>query len=445
MDTTKIIPLGLHRTPDAFKIPAAVLSQEAAVHVPYHQHTYTEEPQPAQPPPPIQTLRCESTFSDGLQTTEASLHQSSSEDEEEDEEHEDTLAFLDDLPSPEDDALLRENAKTTRAIFKSTYPEFERYLIDHKVDSYPNNVGLLVRHFLLQTPRALYVVPVLNVNSSASTSFEHETDDMFLSPEGLRPRSTANPLDDLWEARYIIGRFMDVNITAAPSFLTPSDQIALRIQSTDMHRGLLNHLRSGGVLTDSSNLPLLPQSDQDTLIRLAGYRRARADNALSRSPDRMLEHIMLDPHTLFETFPCFTYYCLLQSQRRPPSTDSYARIVEIVLHTQRTPTHRVVRDLCTPSTVFWMHVLRMTCDAHPRLWAILGAYTPALAAIVSFIRKPKGARPGRDFSTDDVMSCVCNILGADLPEREDDTFTSVSQKIIPPRWSDAFAGLVKRL
>ena len=435
---TKIVPLGMIRTPDAFQLPPAVIDQEVSMPPPPPRH-------PTPPMPTLEPVACPSIYSDGLRSDFEEEDEVEEEEGEEDEDDaEDPLAFLEDLPSPEDEALLRENARTTKQMFRAQFPEFEQYLIDHHVDKLPGNVGLLVRHFLLKTPRPLYVVPVLE--STKITSFEYETDDMFLTADGLRPRSKTNPLDDLWEARDMIGAFLDKTVpTTAPSFLTTSDRISLRIHSTNMHRGLINHLKSGGVLTDTVNLALLSDQDADTLVRLAGYRRSRIDRALARSPERMLEHVMLDTQTLFEMFPCFTYFCLLQSQRRSASTDSYARIVEIVLHTQRTPVYRVVRDLCQPDTVFWLHLLRMSCNEAPRLWAVLGAHTPALAALVSFISRPRGATPGRDFSVESVVACVHNILGTDLPEQEDDTFTSVSAKIQEPRWSEVFAGIVRKL
>jgi hypothetical protein len=50
---------------------------------------------------------------------------------------------------------------------------------------------------------------------------------------------------------------------------------------------------------------------------------------------------------------------------------------------------------------------------------------------------------GVDFDTSSVVQCVADILGVFVPfQDDDDAFTSISQKIVPPRWSDVFANLV---
>ena len=448
------------RTPDAFRLPPAVITRET--NTPF----FTANPIPEQPAPesiidplppyneipPVQTLPG-SVFSDGLDdNTDISDGDADNDDDDEDdddydddhEEEDDTaarLAFLDNLPSPDDEALLRENAHTTRAMFARRFPEFEDYLKEHNVDRLPNGVGLLVRHFLLKTARPLEVVQVL----SKKTTFESETDEMFLSSTGLRPRSRMNPLDDIWEARDVLSDYVNQPPTKpSEPYLTKWDRIAMRIRDADLHRGLVNHLQSGGYLTDTINLAYLSEEDSRKLVELAGYRKVRKDRALQKTRDRILEHLALEPRTMFETYPCFTYYCLLTSQRRPPSNDSYARLVEIVLHTKRVAVSRVVRDLCQPDILFWIHVLRITCDENPAMWAVLGYHTPALAALVSFVKHPTVPVAGQDFCVEGVTSCIHAILGVDLPSRDDDTFTSISEKIITPRWSDVFTGMVNK-
>lgn len=459
---TKIVPLGLLRTPLGVQLPPPVVVQEEIHENPPIHHTANETDTVELNPVPgeiTQVYDQEEDFSSAISSAAFTIRGSgrnemryASPRDEEDDDLAFVTALLDNLPCPEDEILHRESARITRQMFSTKFPELEEYISKHKIDDIANNVGLLVRHVILGTlpiQRVLEIVPVLHTSQqsiSGATGFAKETDDMFLSPKGLRPRSTHNPLDDIWDARVLLTKFVATASLPNEDYLTAWDRAAMRIRSGNLWRGLLNHLQSGGTLTDTANLRHLARADATKLVELSGYREMPPDEALYKkktSANDILEHLSMDSAVLFETFPVFSYHCMLLSQRRPPSKDSYVRLVEIVLHTHRIPINRVVRDLCTsPDNVFWIHILKRCCDTVPVLWAVLGHYTPALAALVGFVGKT-WVEDGVHYDTSDVTRCIADILGVLVEvQDDDDTFTSVSQKIRPPRWSEVFANYV---